>query len=148
MTKQTTIVVNGALRVNGTKFKSAQNFCCPLNAYSTLSKKSSRWHFETFFLLFPKKQDLSPMETLCIRRQFARNARTCFLGKIRKMSPICLFVLRFYSPVNPTGSCWAWSVYRTIPILGRLRPLSGLPVLCAFLCQKLTTALLESAERK
>ena len=25
----------------------------------------------------------------------------------------CLFVLRFYSPVNPLGSCPAWSVYLT-----------------------------------
>ena len=26
---------------------------------------------------------------------------------------VCLFVLRFYSPVNPSGSCRAWSVYLT-----------------------------------
>ena len=30
----------------------------------------------------------------------------------------CLFVLRFYGPVNPMGSCWA-------RLLGRLCPLSG-----------------------
>ena len=33
---------------------------------------------------------------------------------------VCLFVLRFYSPVNPMGSCRAWSVYLTTPLLGRL----------------------------
>ena len=58
----------------------------------------------------------------------------------------CLFVLRFYGPVNPMGSCRAWSVYLTTHLLGRLSPLSSSPVLCTFFRQKLTTALLESAE--
>ena len=60
------------------------------------------------------------------------------------LSRVCLFVLRFYGPVNPMGSCRARSVYLTTCLLGRLSPLSGLPVLCRFFCQKLTTALLES----
>ena len=38
---------------------------------------------------------------------------------------ICLFVLRFYGPVNPMGSCQAQSVYLTTCLLGRLSPLSG-----------------------
>ena len=38
---------------------------------------------------------------------------------------VCLFVLRFYGPVNPMGSCRAWSVYLTTRLLGRLSPLSG-----------------------
>ena len=38
---------------------------------------------------------------------------------------ICLFVLRFYSPVNPMGSCHAWSICLTILLLDRLSPLSG-----------------------
>ena len=37
----------------------------------------------------------------------------------------CLFVLRFYGPVNPVGSCRARSVYLTTCLLGRLSPLSG-----------------------
>ena len=37
----------------------------------------------------------------------------------------CLFVLRFYGPVNPMGSCRARSVYITTLLLGRLSPLSG-----------------------
>ena len=37
----------------------------------------------------------------------------------------CLFVLRFYGPVNSMGSCRAWSVYLTTHLLGRLSPLSG-----------------------
>ena len=37
----------------------------------------------------------------------------------------CLFVLRFYGPVNPVGSCRARSVYLTTRLLGRLSPLSG-----------------------
>ena len=36
-----------------------------------------------------------------------------------------LFVLRFYGPVNPMGSCRAWSVYLTTRLLGRLSPLSS-----------------------
>ena len=36
-----------------------------------------------------------------------------------------LFVLRFYGPVNPMGSCRARSVYLTTCLLGRLSPLSG-----------------------
>ena len=36
-----------------------------------------------------------------------------------------LFVLRFYGPVNPMGSCRARSVYLATRLLGRLSPLSG-----------------------
>ena len=36
-----------------------------------------------------------------------------------------LFVLRFYGPVNPMGSCRARSVYLTTRLLGKLSPLSG-----------------------
>ena len=36
----------------------------------------------------------------------------------------CLFVMRFYGPVNPMGSCRARSVYLTTHLLGRLSPLS------------------------
>ena len=38
---------------------------------------------------------------------------------------VCLFVLRFYGPVNPMGSCRAQSVYLTTRLLGRLSPLSS-----------------------
>ena len=45
----------------------------------------------------------------------------------RPPSHVCLFVfvLRFYNPVNPMGSCWAWSVYLTTLLLDRLSPLIG-----------------------
>ena len=36
-----------------------------------------------------------------------------------------LFVLRFYGPVNPMGSCQAWSVNLSSLLLGRFSPLSG-----------------------
>ena len=36
-----------------------------------------------------------------------------------------LFLLRFYSPVNPMGSCRVRSVYLITRLLGRLSPLSG-----------------------
>ena len=70
----------------------------------------------------------------------------CRQDIFQQSKPLCLFVLRFYGPVNPMGSCRARSVYLTTHLLGRLSPLSGLPVLCTFFRQKLTTALLESAE--
>ena len=38
---------------------------------------------------------------------------------------VCLFILRFYGPINPMGSCRARSVYLTTRLLGRLSPLSG-----------------------
>ena len=38
---------------------------------------------------------------------------------------VLLFVLRFYGPVNPMGSCRARSVYLTTRLLDRLSPLSG-----------------------
>ena len=44
---------------------------------------------------------------------------------IWRKGSICLFVLRFYGPVNPMGSCRARSVYLTTCLLGRLSPLSG-----------------------
>ena len=49
------------------------------------------------------------------------------LKQIRKHNQLkfCLFVLRFYGPVNPMGSCRARSVYLTTRLLGRLSPLSG-----------------------
>ena len=43
----------------------------------------------------------------------------------KKVYLMILFVLRFYGPVNPIGSCRAWSVYLTTRLLGRLSPLSG-----------------------
>ena len=36
-----------------------------------------------------------------------------------------LFVLKFYGPVNPTGSCRAQSVYIITRLLGRRSRLSG-----------------------
>ena len=50
-----------------------------------------------------------------------------------------LFYLRFNGLVNPLGS-----VYKTTLFLGRLSPLSGVPVLVHILSQELTTAFLES----
>ena len=59
------------------------------------------------------------------------NLLTFFLGQAAssKWSTLCkflfVFVLRFYGPVNPMGSCRARSVYLTTRLLGRLSPLSG-----------------------
>ena len=137
------------------------------------NKKKHNWKTGHFFIfsmgLFQSKSNdifLSLQENICL--VFIRSAvqsltsthNLCFLGCMRKNSisiilfcgiflwcgVLCLFVLRFYGPVNPMGSCRARSVYLTTHLLGRLSPLSGSPVLCTFFRQKLTTALLESAE--
>ena len=42
-----------------------------------------------------------------------------------KIVLVCLFVLKFYGPVNPIGSYQAQSVYLTTLLLGRLSPLIG-----------------------
>ena len=46
-------------------------------------------------------------------------------GSAIRQATDCLFVLRFYGPVNPMRSCRARSVYLTTRLLGRLSPLSG-----------------------
>ena len=45
--------------------------------------------------------------------------------KTSTASFVCLFMLRFYGPVNPMGSCRARSVYLTTHVLDRLSPLCG-----------------------
>ena len=47
------------------------------------------------------------------------------MAAILNFQSVCLFVLRFYGPVNPMGSCRARSVYLTTRLLGRLSPLSS-----------------------
>ena len=47
------------------------------------------------------------------------------IGTAKPLQTVFLFVLRFYGPVNPMGSCRARSVYLTTRLLGRLSPLSG-----------------------
>ena len=64
---------------------------------------------------------------------------TPLLAKIRQLFNVFfiaqdtnnLFVPRFYGPVNPMGSCQAWSLYLTTLLLGRLSPLSPLNQYCA-----------------
>ena len=65
-----------------------------------------------------------------------------FIVLSRVQHYLSLFLRRFYGPINPMGSCCAWSVYLTILLRGRPRSPSGHPVLCTFFRQKLTTAFL------
>ena len=58
-----------------------------------------------------------------------------------------LFVLRFYGPVNPMGSCRARSVYLATLLLNRLKSSKRLnSIMLILFRRKLTTACLESAE--
>ena len=47
------------------------------------------------------------------------------LAEFYNLGSASLFVLGFYGPVNPMGSCRARSDYLTTRLLGRLSPLSG-----------------------
>ena len=49
----------------------------------------------------------------------------CKRARARVCAVVCLFTLRFYSPVNPVGSYRARSVCLTTLLLDRLSPLSG-----------------------
>ena len=64
------------------------------------------------------------------------------LGYVLGCLVVCVEVLQ---PSQPNGVIQARSVYLTLQ-LGRLNSLSSTTVLCPFFPQKLTTALLESAE--
>ena len=55
---------------------------------------------------------------------FASNCQLPFLNQ-GKGENVCLFVLRFYGPVDPMESYRVRSVYLTACLLGRLSPLSG-----------------------
>ena len=55
---------------------------------STLGKIFTRWHFEIFFLIFLRKQDMTFHANCLLWRQFAWTVKSCFLGKIRKISSI------------------------------------------------------------
>ena len=54
-----------------------------------------------------------------------------FVFSFSKKTGFCLFVLRFYGPGNPMGSCRAQSVYLITHLLGRLSP-STQEGLCLF----------------
>ena len=55
-----------------------------INLYHSLGI-FSRWQTDDIFLIFPRKQDLTFQANCLLRRQFAWNVKSCFLGKIRKI---------------------------------------------------------------
>ena len=62
-------------------------------------------------------------------KEFFPNGRSVNHKKLKnmiiQMGSLILFVLRFYGPVKPIGSCRVRSVNLTTRLLGRFRPLSG-----------------------
>ena len=80
---------------------------------STSGTIFSKRHFEIFFSFFQE----NIICTSCKLSPLHETSNPVFL--------VGLFVLRFYGPVNPMGSCRARSVYLTTRLLGRLSPLSG-----------------------
>ena len=54
------------------------------NLYHSLGIFSRRQN-DVIFLIFPRKQDLTFHANCLLRRQFAWNVKSCFLGKIRKI---------------------------------------------------------------
>ena len=63
---------------------------------------------------------------------FLRPGPYTFICGENNVKSFCLFVFRFYGPVNSMGFCRAKSASLTTLLLGRLSPLSGLLVLCTF----------------
>ena len=55
-----------------------------INLYHSLGIFSRRQN-DVIFLIFPRKQDLTFHANCLLRRQFAWNVKSCFLGKIRKI---------------------------------------------------------------
>ena len=71
-------------------------------------------------------------ETICMRDEILsqilsiHQVSVCNIFTVTQLVAfVCLYVLRFYGPVNPMGSCRVQSVYLTTGLLGRLSPLSG-----------------------
>ena len=58
--------------------------CFLFNLYHSLGIFSRRQN-DVIFLIFPRKQDLTFHANCLLRRQFAWNVKSCFLGKIRKI---------------------------------------------------------------
>ena len=81
--------------------------------WSTFSKISQRFQFQINYRFFENKMTKILQDPV--------SSRSPHLS----IMSLCLFVLRFYGPVNPMGSCRARSVYLTTRLLGRLSPLSG-----------------------
>ena len=103
-------------------------------SFFSISKISDSWIFITNIknahLLFSVKRWQEATRKIVpypfVRYQPAhQNGYSCL--SLTQMHPRrwYLFVLRFYGPVNPMGSCRARSVYLTTRLLGRLCPLSG-----------------------
>ena len=84
-------------------------------------------HMDKIKAMYPLRRS-----KLCTHEQdqsYLPTDQNYILIKFSKAEGICtymiLFVLRFYGPVNPMGSCRVLSVYLTTRSLGRLSPLSG-----------------------
>ena len=77
--------------------------------------------------LFPLLKTSKVGHAYTLKIEHFRDERLCAMLTLLHYIKItqCLFVLRFYGPVNPMGSCRARSVYLTTRLLGRLSPLSG-----------------------
>ena len=68
---------------------------------------------------------LMSTHNICLHKDIIKISASMFKLKIVLYQELCLFVLRFYGPVNPMGSCRAGSIYLATRLLGRLSPLSG-----------------------
>ena len=76
-------------------------------------------------ILFSGKSKKNVINFLSSAENAQRVVKVKTQSKIVQYKIGCVFVLRFYGPVNPMGSCQARSVYLTTRLLGRLSPLSG-----------------------
>ena len=77
----------------------------------------------------------------------AKHGKATLMPYVNSEGPdVCLFVLRFYGPVNPVGSCRARSVYLTTLLLGILSHSKRLTCIVHILSPETDKCLPESAD--
>ena len=102
------------IKGNEDRIQKCKNFALRPHLEVTRGHKVGFWIFFFFFFFF-----FFLIITQLLQVSWAR------ILKLSQVIALWLFVLRFYGPVNPKGSCRAQSVYLTTRLLGRLSPLSG-----------------------
>ena len=107
----------------------AGGICDPLDTCSSISMKFHENILNSFQTKLPvkfqrgitKKMYRQELRFLCCEHPLMM----FYISMKFRENILFVFVLRFYGPVNPMGSCRAQSVYLTTRLLGRLSPLSG-----------------------
>ena len=100
-----------------------------LKVYRSVVLPTLLYACETWTVYQRHAKRLNHFHTSCLRKllkiKWQHRIPDTEVLKRAGMQSVGLFVLRFYGPANPMGSCRARSVYLTTRLLDRLSPLSG-----------------------